>query len=112
MRHRTLIGTWIAVLVLVLGASIVVAETPEDRPALAEEPSVEEPGAEVLPDLPLGLFEPEDRKLEPCDKLDGTSGAYYCTGEPCSNGLQCAQCCSGFGTNCDPPECVVSCFQL
>ncbi len=108
MRNRTHIGTWIAVLALVLGASIVVAETPEDPPVLTEDQSMEEP---VQPDLPLEIFEPTDVNLQPCELPDGTSGAYFCTGTPCSNGQQCARCCSGFNTDCGPLECVDRCFQ-
>lgn len=111
MRSYALAGAWIAVLTLILGAPAVVAETPVDQPVLSEEPSVEEEPSKA--DLPLlDIFEPESRNLQPCTKSDGTSGAYYCTGEPCSNGLQCAQCCSGFGTDCGPVECVEKCFQL
>lgn len=109
MRKLVLMGVSFVVIASILGVPAYSTEAPADDPPVLSEQSAVEDGVEM--ELPPELFGPEpiEHNLQPCELPDGTMGAYICTGSTCTNGLKCAQCCTGPGGTCGPLECVVKC---
>lgn len=107
MRTRILLGSLVA-LALILGAPVAFAGSPDVLGA-SEEATTDETNV-VEPSLDLFEPEPESRVLEPCTAADGSTGTYFCTGSTCTNGQQCAHCCSSSGVNCGSLTCVDNCI--